>query len=116
MIEIPLNKDDGALRTLSVNIAGVSLAIRLMWNSRDNGWYADLESVDGKNSGIKLVTNTPLLVYKNRCLKGGDLVVIKSTLDCNDPLGFENLGSDYTLNYINDSEKEYLLSLLVRES
>ncbi len=112
MIEIPLNKDSGALRSLSVNISGVSLAIRLMWNSRDDSWYADLESVDGKNNGIKFVTNTPLLANKNRCLKGGDLVVIKSTLDCKDPLGFENLGSDYTLNYIDESEKKYLISLL----
>lgn len=112
MIEIPLKKEGGAWRTLSVNLSGVSLSIRLLWNSRDGHWFADFESVDGKNSGIRIVTNTPLLSYKNRCLKGGDLVVLKKTLDCKEPLGFNNLGGDYTLNYIDESEREYLLSLL----
>lgn len=112
MIEIPLKKEGSAWRTLSVNISGVSLSIRLLWNSRDGHWFADFESVDGKNCGIRIVPNTPLLAYKNKCLKGGDLVVLKKTLDGNDPLGFKNLGGDYTLNYIDDSEREYLLSLL----
>jgi hypothetical protein len=116
MLEIPINKDGGAWRTLSVNLSGVSLSIRLLWNSRDGHWFADFESVDGKNNGIRLVTNTPLLAYKNRCLKGGDLVVLKKTLDCKDPLGFDNLGSDYTLNYIENVEKEYLLSVLKGEA
>ena len=112
MIEIPLNKDGGAWRTLSVNISGVSLSIRILWNGRDAHWFADLESVDGKNRGIRLVVNTPLLAYKNRCLKGGDLVVLKKRLDCRDPLGFDNLGSDYTLNYIDESEREHLYEVL----
>lgn len=112
MIEIPLKNDGSAWRTLSVNLSGVSLSIRLLWNSRDGHWFADFESADGKNCGVRLVTNTPLLAYKNRCLKGGDLVVLKKTLDCNDQLGFKNLGGDYTLNYIDNSEREYLLSLL----
>lgn len=112
MIEIPLKNDGSAWRTLSVNLSGVSLSIRLLWNSRDGHWFADFESADGKNCGVRIVTNTPLLAYKNRCLKGGDLVVLKKTLDCNDPLGFKNLGGDYTLNYIDNSEREYLLSLL----
>lgn len=116
MIEIPVRKDDGAWRTLSVNISGVSLSIRLLWNNRDGAWFADLESVDGKNNGIRLVTNTPLLGNKNRCLRGGDLVVLKKTLDTRDPLGFGNLGSEYTLNYIDGDEVEYLLSVLKRES
>lgn len=116
MIEIPLKAGGSAQRTLSVNISGVSLAIRLYWNDRDGSWYADLESVDGKNNGIKLVTNTPLLANKNRCINGGDLVVLKSTLDTKDPLGFENLGSEYTLNYIDDDERKYLVSLLTGES
>lgn len=115
MIEIPINKDGGAWRTLSVNISGVSLSIRLLWNNRDSAWYADLESVDGKNNGIKLVTNTPLLNSKNRCLDGGDLVILKRVLDCNDPLGFENLGSDYTLNYVDEKEKGYIFKLLKGE-
>lgn len=116
MIEIPLKAGGSALRTLSVNISGVSLAIRLYWNDRDERWYADLESVDGKNNGVKLVTNTPLLAHKNRCLDGGDLVVLKSTLDTKDPLGFENLGSEYKLYYVDDDECKYLVSVILGES
>lgn len=116
MMEIPINKDGGAWRTLSVNLSGVSLSIRLLWNSRDGHWFADFESVDGKNNGIRLVTNTPLLAYRNRCLKGGDLVVLKKTLDCKDPLGFGNMGSDYTLNYIDGEETRKLISVLTGEA
>lgn len=112
MMEIPINKDGGAWRTLSVNLSGVSLSIRLLWNSRDGHWFADFESVDGQNNGIRLVTNTPLLAYRNRCLNGGDLVVLKKTLDCKDPLGFDNMGSDYTLNYIDGDETRKLISVL----
>ena len=112
MIEIPLKSEGSALRTLSVNISEVSLSIRIQWNSRDMHWFADLESVDGKNNGVRLVVGAPLLNAKNRCLKGGDLVVIKNKLATTEPLGFDNLGSDYTLNYINDEEREHLLDIL----
>lgn len=112
MIEIPLKPNGGAWRTLSVNISGVSLSIRLLWNGRDGHWFADLESVDGKNNGVRLVTNTPLLNTKNHCLKGGDLVVLKKELSSDEALGFENLGGVYTLNYIDETERDYLLSLL----
>lgn len=112
MIEIPLKSEGSALRTLSVNISGVSLSIRLQWNTRDGHWFADLESVDGKNNGVRLVVGAPLLNSKNRCLKGGDLVVIRNKLASTEPLGFDNLGSDYTINYINDEEREQLLELL----
>lgn len=112
MIEIPLKESAGAWRTLSVNISGVSLSIRLLWNSRDAHWFADLESVDGKNNGVKLVVNTPLLSYKNKCLKGGDLVVLKKKLDCRDPLGFKNLGEGYALYYVEYSELDYLYEVL----
>lgn len=115
MIEIPLKKDGSAWRTLSVNLSGVSLSIRLLWNNRDQHWFADFESVDGKNNGIRLVINTPLLGQKNHCLKGGDIIVLKKTLDCNDVLGFENLGGDYTLNYIDDNEREKFVSIMARK-
>lgn len=112
MIEIPMQGNDGAWRSLSVNISGVSLSIGLLWNSRDSHWFAELESVDGKNNGVKLVVNTPLLSYKNKCLKGGDLVVLKKELDCRDPLGFKNLGEGYALYYVEDSELDYLYEVL----
>lgn len=112
MIEIPINSNGGAWRTLSVNISGVSLSIRLLWNNRDGHWFADLESVDGKNNGIRLVTNTPLLAHRNQCLKGGDLVVLKKEISLKKPLGFDNLGDGYALYYIEDSETEYLYKVL----
>ena len=113
MIEIPLNKDGGAWRTLSVNISVVSLSIRLLWNGRDAHWFADLESVDGKNRGIRLVVNTPLLAYKNRCLKEGDLVVIQSITGASAELGFKNLGKEFSMLYLTKAEvKQFTEALL----
>ncbi len=116
MVEIPIDTNGVAYMTESVNVGGVSLSIRLLWNSRDQQWFADFESVDGKNNGIRLVVNTPLLAYKNRCLKEGDLVVIQSITGASAELGFKNLGKEFSMLYLTKAEvKQFTEALLTME-
>lgn len=108
MIEIPID-DATPDFTESVNVGDVSLSLRFMWNQRDMHWFVDLESVDGRNNGVRLVVNTPLLAYRNRCLKGGDLVVLQTTTDEIKQLGFDNFGKDFSLFYMTSEEiSEYI--------
>lgn len=104
MVEIPIDTNGVAYMTESVNVGGVSLSIRLLWNGRDSRWYADFESVDGKNDGIALVVNTPLLAHKNRCLVDGDLVIVQSVTGIKATLGFDNLGKEFSLVYLTKAE------------
>lgn len=98
--------------TESVNVGDVSLSMRFMWNERDNHWYVDLESVDGKNNGVRVVTNTPLLAGKNRCLVNGDLIVLQNTTDEIKELGYENLGTDFLLFYMSNGELEQYMDAI----
>lgn len=113
MVEIPINTDGSSYVTQSVNVGGVSLSMRLLWNGRDSAWYADFESADGKNNGVKLVVNTPLLGNKNRCLVEGDLVLLQSVTDDGHDLGFDNLGTEFSLIYMTKEEVTELLNSLV---
>ena len=92
--------------TESVNVGDVSLSMRFMWNDRDQHWFLDLESVDGKNNGVRVVVNTPLLSGKNNCIKAGDLIVLQNTTDEIKSLGYENLGTDFVLFYMSHEELE----------
>lgn len=103
MVEIPI-EDATPDFTESVNVGDVSLSMRFTWNNRDQHWFADFESVDGKNNGIRLVVDTPLLAYRNRCLKGGDIVVLQTTTDQIKKLGFDNFGKDFSLFYMSSEE------------
>lgn len=110
MLEIPIENPTPNF-TESVNVGDVSLSMHFMWNNRDQHWFVDFESVDGKNNGIRIVTNTPLLAGKNKCLKGGDIVVLQTVTDSIKALGFDNLGSDFSLFYMTDSEIDQLMQM-----
>ena len=113
MVEIPVGTSGSAYVTQSVNVGGVSLSIRLLWNGRDAAWYADLESADGKNNGVKFVVNTPLLANKNRVLKEGDLVILQNVTADDAVLGFDNLGTDFVLMYMTKDEMSRFTDALI---
>ena len=116
MVEIPIENPTPEF-TESVNVGDVSLSMRFMWNDRDQHWFVDFESVDGKNNGIRLVVNTPLLSTKNRCLLGGDLVMMQTVTDEAKTLGFDNLGKDFSMFYLtNDEVAQYKNALSSMES
>ena len=104
MIEIPVDTKGGSSVLLSCNVGGVSLSVRLLWNERDGHWFADLESSEGKNAGIRLVPGTPLLSSGNRVLAGGDIAVLATPNVFAGELGYGNLGTDYALMFVSDDD------------
>lgn len=110
MIEIPIDTGDASCVTLSCNVAGVSLSVRLIWNERDSRWHADFESSEGTNNGIRLVEGSPLLASGNRCLPEGDLMVLATANVFAGVLGYSNLGTDYALVWVSDDEISELMT------
>jgi len=108
MYRIPTETGGGAYLAESVNLGGVSLSIRLLWNDRDGHWFADFESVNGKNCGIRLVPGSLLLASSNRVVPDGDLAVLRVVSDGSDALGFGNLGTEWALFYVDSGDAEIL--------
>ncbi len=108
MYRIPTDTGGGAYLAESVNIGGVSLALRLLWNERDGHWFADVESVHGKNCGVRLVPGSRLLASSNRAIPDGDLAVLRDVSDGASGLGFGSLGNGWGLYYVDSGDAETL--------
>lgn len=113
MLRIPLDAKGTAYLTQTVNVGGVSLSIRLLWNERDGAWYVDFESVNGKNSGVKVVPYSLLLDASNRVLSPGEgIVILKDELSAenelddsgNEIVGFDRLGSVYGMYHVTEGD------------
>lgn len=109
MLEIPIAPDNDAIFSLSVNLDDVSVAMRFSWNSRSSAWFLDVESVNGKNNGIRLAENRLLLGSKNKTLPlGSDFILLKRGVSAESGLDFFNLGSDYIVYYADKESVEAL--------
>ena len=106
MVAIPTTTGGGNPVTLSCNVGGVSLSDRLLWNGRDGPWFADFESSEGRNYGIRLVPLSPLLGVANGCLPGGDLVLLpeQSAPFAPESVTFDNLGTAFRLHYVDSDD------------
>ncbi len=108
MYRIPTETGGGAYLAESVNLGGVSVAIRLLWNERDGRWFADFESVHGKNCGVRLVPGSRLLASSNRAAPGGDFAVLRLVSDGASAPGFSSLGTEWGLFYVDPGDAEIL--------
>lgn len=108
MLEIPISPDGNAHFSQTVNVGGVSLAMRFLWNDRDGHWFADFETTDGKNLGVRIQAFSPLLGVRNRCLPEGDLFVVPAASGTDAELGFDTLGSSFALEYVTKDESAAL--------
>lgn len=113
MLRIPLDTKGTAYLTQTVNVGGVSLSIRILWNERDGAWYVDFESVNGKNSGVKVVPYSLLLDASNMVLSPGEgIVILKDELSAenelddsgNEIVGFDRLGSVYGMYHVTEGD------------
>lgn len=104
MLRIPTDTKGNAYAVESVNIDGKSVSIRLLWNDRAGEWFADFESVKGRNLGVALVPWSALLSAGNRTLDGGDFAVLKDEKTGADEITFANFGKTWGLYYLTDSE------------
>ncbi len=104
MLRIPIDTKGNAYAVESVNVDGKSVSIRLLWNNRAGGWFADFESVKGRNLGVAMVPWSALLSAGNRTLDGGDFAVLKDEKTGADEITFDNFGTTWGLYYLTDSE------------
>ena len=70
--------------------------LRFAWNQREERWYLDLADGDGTAilSGLKLVTNWPLLLayHADPRVPPGELIVLTSQADTSPP-GLRDMGA-----------------------
>lgn len=106
MIIIPIDTSKSAHFTLSVNLDEIVCNFRFLWNLRDECWYCDFSSSNGENHGVKIVTETDLLGYKNNLGAEGDFRVLKANKTADDDITYDNFGNDYILVWGTYSEWE----------
>lgn len=104
MLRIPTDTKGNAYMVESVNVDGKSVSIRLTWNNRAGEWFADFESVNGRNLGIAMVPWTALLSGANRTLDGGDFAILKDEKTGGDEITFDNFGTTWGLYYLTADE------------
>jgi hypothetical protein len=102
VVSIPIDPTLQAQR-LSVPLDGVTYNLVLRRNARDGAIYLDIEDADGKRkrSGIRLVTNWPLLTHFERKANdaGGQLLVVDTRDQPLEPTKAE-FGSTQPLVYV----------------
>lgn len=106
MIRIPISTNGKARVSLSVNLKNTTVAIDFLWNERDGHWFMDLESVNGKNYGVRMVSDSLLLAVRNNVTNGGDFAILKDETANDEPLGFDNIGTTYGLYYLDEEDIE----------
>ena len=58
---VPMSVEGSAYFTQTVNLSGQAFSFRFLWNERDQHFYMDVETTDGKKNSVKLVPNNALL-------------------------------------------------------
>lgn len=104
MLLIPTDFGGNAYNSQKVNIDGVNVSFRFLWNDRSGAWVCDFESVDGANYGVELHAGRQILLGFNHVLKGGDFVILKTERTSAEALGFDNLGSVYKLYFVTPED------------
>ncbi|TOA18432.1 hypothetical protein CGK32_22730 [Vibrio parahaemolyticus] len=109
-----LNISTDAAHNFPVNVNGVPLNLRIVWNSRTESWYLDVsdENSNEIELGIRLIVNQPLVVFGAGSwdLDGNFFVSPTATeTEVNNEqqkLGRDNFGGDrnYQLFYVPRNE------------
>jgi len=103
---IPFDPTLSSYQTFSVNLGDFVASFRLLWNERDGSWYMDVDSDIGKNSSVRLVPDSPLLGRFNRLGYEGDFRCLKTDASATNSLGYDQLGSAYSLVWGTATEWE----------
>ena len=103
VLDIPILQDDRNFE-FDIDLDGVTFRLRLKFNSRDAAWYLSIFNADDVliRAGIRVVSDWIL----NRLIveggPAGDIITVNldGTIDVPDA---DQLGSDVTLSYIEES-------------
>jgi hypothetical protein len=103
---IPFSPSISSRQNFSVNLGELVCEFTMAWNSRASAWFCDFKTSTGENDSVRLVENSSLLEGTNRTGLDGDFRVLKFNKLCNDPITYDNLGSDWRLVFATRSEWE----------
>lgn len=103
---VPMSVEGSAYFTQTVNLSGQSFSFRFLWNERDQHFYMDVETVDGKRNSVKLVLNCPLL-GKTPVTDLGDFYLLSQDSSA-DPenIGYSQYGSVWNLYWVPFDQEE----------
>lgn len=105
---IPFSPSISSRQVFNVNLGELVCEFRMAWNSRVNSWFCDFKTSTGENNSVRLVENSPLLGTLNGTGLSGDFRVLKFNKLCEDPITYDNLGSDWRLVFgTNDEWEKY---------
>ena len=103
---IPFSPSISSRQVFSVNLGDLVCEFRMAWNSRVESWFCDFKTSTGENNSVRLVENSSLLEGTNRTGLDGDFRVLKFNKLCEDPVTYDNFGSDWKLVFGTRSEWE----------
>ena len=91
--------------TYKIALNSQQYQVRLCWNARCGHWFLTIvDSLGGRIDGVKVVEKWPLLTPHRAQIKmSGDIVAIPATASAT-PLGYDNLGTEWLLAYMTQSE------------
>ena len=91
--------------TYKIALGAELYTVRLMWNSRSQHWHLTIaDTLGGRIDGVKVVEKWPLLTPHRAQIKlAGDIVAVPLS-DSADPLGYDNLGTEWALGYLPPDE------------
>jgi hypothetical protein len=111
MLEIPISQAISSDTTQAVELDGQLVTLRFVWNGlrRDDGnGYFFLTFTDQNGNpirGIKIVPNWLLLKqYKGSTDFRGDFLVVRSEVEAENIITYDNFGVGWTFNYITELE------------
>ena len=107
MIEIPVFQNSSADFTEEIELGGVVVTIRIVYNIRNEFFHFRLTVGNDNICGLKCVVDFPLLFAHKAQVQGidGDFIILNDDGTVSE-LTYDNFGSSYKLYYMTDSEFE----------
>ena len=106
MLRISTFQNVSADTQQTVVLEGQSVIIRFVYNGRNDYFTLTLTDQNGNTLyGIKIVPYWLLLnQYKGFTDLVGDFIVLKADEDAGNEITYDNFGTGFTFNYLNESE------------
>ena len=103
---VPMSVEGSAYFTQTVNLSGQAFSFRFLWNERDQHFYMDVETTDGKKNSVKLVPNNALL-GKSSVTDLGDFYLLSQDSSADpDNIEYSQYGSVWNLYWIPFDQEE----------
>lgn len=107
MIEIPVFTDISSDFVQNIDLEGTNVTIRLVYNTRSEKFFMDLETANSKITGLKLVLEYPIISQYKTIIPDilGDFFVLRISDDEQEKqLTFDNFGKIWSLFYFTQQE------------